>query len=385
MKVNQIHTILNSVTSEILGKTDVVNEDLSNVVDVGVEVFNATNIDNFVKKLVDKVGKVIFTDRKYSGSVPNALMDSWEFGSVLQKISAELPEVKKNDTWDLQDGQSYSDDVFYQPKVSAKFFNNRVTFEIPVSITDRQVKSAFNSKEELNGFLSMIYTSVENAITIEIEALIMRTLNSMTGEVLHANDGVRNIDLLATYNKATSNSLTATNCLMDKDFIRFAVYTMNLYVDRLSKVSTLFNGGHTQKFTNKEDLNIVLLNDFASAYSTFMVSDTFNTENVILPNYMTVPYWQGSGLNYSLASTSKIDIKTPSGATVSKSGIIGVMYDTYALGVCNEDRRVTTSYNARAEFYNNYYKFDCAYFCDLNENFIVFTIGDITPAKAKSK
>ena len=46
-----------------------------------------------------------------------------------------------------------------------------------------------------------------------------------------------------------------------------------------------------------------------------------------------------------------------------------------SLGVTNLDRRVTTNYNAKAEFYNNYYKFDCGYFNDLNENFIVFFIA----------
>lgn len=382
MKVTQIHSILNDITKEITGQTDIVKEDLSNVVDVGVEVFNASSVDNFVRKLVDKVGKVIFTDRVYNGSAPSVLMDSWEFGSVLQKVSAELPTAKENDTWDLQDGQSYNDDIFYQPKVSAKFFNNKITFEIPVSITERQVKSAFNSKEELNGLISLIYTNVENAMTVQLESLILRTLNNFTGEVLNGDNPVTKVDLLASYNKTTGNSLTVDKCLFDKEFIRYAVYTMNVYADRMSKVSTLFNAGKTSKFTPKEDLNTVLLNDFVSASKTFLASDTLHNDNVILPKHDTVPYWQGSGLSYELKDITKISVKTSSGATVEKNGIIGVMFDKNAVGVCNVDKRVTTNFNAKAEFFTNYYKFDCSYFCDLNENYVVFTIGDITPARA---
>lgn len=384
MKVTQIHSILNDITKEITGQTDIVKEDLSNVVDVGVEVFNASSVDNFVRKLVDKVGKVIFTDRVYNGSAPSVLMDSWEFGSVLQKVSAELPTAKENDTWDLQDGQSYNDDIFYQPKVSAKFFNNKITFEIPVSITERQVKSAFNSKEELNGLISLIYTNVENAMTVQLESLILRTLNNFTGEVLNGDNPVTKVDLLAGYNKTTGNALTVDKCFFDKEFIRYAVYTMNVYADRMSKVSTLFNAGKTSKFTPKEDLNTVLLNDFVSASKTFLASDTLHNDNVILPKHDTVPYWQGSGQSYELKDITKISVKTSSGATVEKNGIIGVMFDKNAVGVCNVDKRVTTNFNAKAEFFTNYYKFDCSYFCDLNENYVVFTIGDITPTMAKS-
>ena len=63
---------------------------------------------------------------------------------------------------------------------------------------------------------------------------------------------------------------------------------------------------------------------------------------------------------------------------VTQTGILGVMFDTNALGVSNLNQRVTSSYNARAEFYTNYYKLDAGYFNDLNENFVVFYIADAT-------
>lgn len=72
MTVKQIYELMNTVTSEVLGKTDLVAEDLSNVVDVGTELFNATAVDNYVKTLVNHIGKVIFVNRPYSGkSLPS--------------------------------------------------------------------------------------------------------------------------------------------------------------------------------------------------------------------------------------------------------------------------------------------------------------------------
>lgn len=377
MKITQLHTLVNSVTEEILGEVGLVQEDLSNVVDIGKEIIDSDNVDNYVKKLVNHIGKVIFVNRLYAGGVPSVMMDSWEYGSVLEKITADLPTATENDSWKLTDGQTYNQDVFYQPQVSAKFFNSKVTFEIPMSFTERQVKESFSSAEQLNGFISMIQTSIENAMTVKLDALIMRTINNMIGETIKGDTtGVRAVNLLEKYNAEFTQTLTQEQALKDADFVRYASYVMGLYVDRLSKISTLFNAGGKERFTPKDLLHVVLLSEFEKASSTFLQSDTFNKELVALPNHETVPYWQGSGTTYALADTSKIKVKTSTGVDVEQAGIIGVMFDRDALGVTNLDRRVTTNYNAKAEFYNNFYKFDAGYYNDLNENFVVFYLGD---------
>lgn len=391
MEVKQIYTLINSVSGEVLGKTDIVQEDLTGVVDLGTEVFNANAVDNYVKSLVNHIGKVVFVNRPYSGKVPSVLMDAWEFGSVLEKISADIPAATENDTWDLTDGETYSQDTFHKPTVTAKFFNSKVTFEVPVSITERQVKESFSSAEQLNGFLSMIYSAVEKSMTIKADALIMRTINNMVAETLKADktafggasvdyssaSTVRCVNLLKLYNDKTGaeTPLTAAKAITDPEFIRFASYTMGLYADRLQTVSTLFNVGKKERFTPVDMLHTVLLSDFAKAAQTYLYSDTYNKDQVLLPNAETVPSWQASGQNYDFDSVSTINVKSASGEAVNVSGVLGVMFDRDALGVCNLDRRVTTTYNAKAEFFNNYFKFDAGYFNDTNENFVVFFVA----------
>lgn len=406
MNVKQIYEIINSVSSEVLGKTDIVQDDLTGVVDLGTAVFNANAVDNYVKSLVNHIGKVVFVNRPYAGKVPSVLMDAWEFGSVLEKISADVPEAEENDTWDLTDGQTYSQDVFHKPTVTAKFFNSKVTFEVPVSITERQVKESFSNAAQLNGFISMIYAAVEKSMTIKADALIMRTINNMiaetvladaqafgatagdmTGADLSTASTARCVNLLKLYNDKyfpatpgnptptpNPNALTAAKAITDPDFIRFASYVMGTYADRLQSISTVFNVGGKERFTPKDMLHVVLLSDFAKAAQTYLYSDTFNRGDVLLPQAETVPFWQGSGKNYDFASTGHIKVKESGGKAVEISGVLGVMFDRDALGVCNLDRRVTTNYNAKAEFFNNYYKFDAGYFNDTNENFVVFFI-----------
>ena len=384
MEVKQIFELVNGITGEITGKTDLVKEDLSNIVDVGKELFTASDVDNYVKSLVNRIGKTIFVNRKYSGKVPSVVMDSWEFGSVLQKINADLPQATENESWELVDGTSYDPNIFYKPTVSAKFFNSKVTFEVPLSFTERQVKESFNTASELNAFISMLYNAVEKSMTVKIDSLVMRTINNMIANTFDGDaTGVRAVNLLKAYNTAIglsdTNVLTADKAITNKDFLRYASMQIALYADRLGTMSTLFNAGGKERFTPKDMLHIVLLSDFAEGAKIYLESDTFNKELVKLPTAETVPYWQGSGKSYAFADVSKINVQIAKGSTkkdVTLSGILGVMFDRDALGVCNLDRRVTTNYNPKAEFFSNWYKFDAGYFNDLNENFVLFYVAD---------
>lgn len=385
MKVNQIHEIINTVTKEVLGQENLLNEDLTNVVDVGTAVFNSDNVDNYVKSLVDHIGKVVFVDRPYSGLMQSVLMDGWEYGAVLEKISmAKLPEASENESWELQDGASYDPNVFYQPKVKAKFFDKRVTFEIPMSFTERQVKSAFSGAEQLNGFMSMIYNSIDRSMTVKLDGLIQRTINNFIGTTiaseytdhtangLKGKSGVRAVNLLKLYNDKYGTTLTKDKAITDPAFIRFASYMMGLYETRLESLSTLFNIGGNDRITPPDKLHFILLSDFKAGADVFLQSATFNENYTALPKADVTPYWQGSGKSFSFDDVSSINVKTASGDSVTVSGILGVMFDRDALGVTNMNRRVTNSYNPKAEFFNNFYKMDAGYFNDTDENFVVF-------------
>ena len=385
MEVKQIHELVNGATQEVLGESAVVNEDLSNIVDIGTQIADSHNIDNYVRSLVNHIGKVIFVNRPYSGNVPSVLMDGWEYGSILEKITVDnLPEATENESWELQDGTSYDPNIFYKPSVSAEFFNKRVTFEIPMSFTQRQVKESFSSAEQLNGFTSMIYNAIDKSMTVKTDSLIQRTINNMIGETFHsdypdadytAHSGVKAVNLLKMYNDKFGTDLTADKAITTPEFVRYASFIMGLYKDRLGKISSLFNVGKKDRFTSPDLLHVVLLSEFANSAKAYLQSDTYHDEFVSLPKAETVPYWQGSGVDYGFASTSKIDIKTSSNNTVTCSGILGVMFDRDALGVSNFDRRVTSNWNPKGEFYNNWFKMDSGYFNSLNENFVVFFVA----------
>lgn len=385
MEINQIKDLLNNnVIPETLGESAITLEDLSQVVDLGTAVFNANAMDKYVKSLVNHIGRVVFVNRPYSGSAPSVLMDGWEFGSVLQKIQSELPEASINEDWELQDGQSYDPNIAYIPKVSAKFFNKRVTFEIDRTITEMQVKQSFSNAEQLNGFVSMIYNEIDKAMTINIDELVMRTINNMIAETFYdlnsagsytGRTGVRAVNLLFKYNTQFNQNLSADEALLTPEFIRYAALQMGLQADRMSKISKLFNIGNKARFTPKNLLHIVTLSDFQRAADVYLQSDTYHDEFTRLPQAETVPFWQGPGDDYDFDSVTNIHVQTASGHEVDATGVLAVMFDRDALGVTNLDRRVKTNYNPKAEFTNYFYKFDAGYFNDPDENFVVFYVA----------
>lgn len=404
MKIKQVFEILNTMAKEILGETAIVNEDLTNVVDIGKSIFDTTAVDNYVAKLINHIGKVVFVDRSYKPVIPSIMKDNWEFGSILEKIDCDMPENTANAKWQLTNGQTYNQDIFTAPSgVRAKFFNDGVTYEVKMSYTDDQVKESFSSAQQLRGFFTMVETKIKNKLNIDYANLTRATINSFIAATIYRdfsakysaetkkftfgnNSYNRSVNLLGLYKEEhTDSQLTPQTCLKDLDFIKFAAYKMRLYVERVRDASKLFNIGAKERFTPYELQHFVLLNDFKTAADVYLQSDTFHNEFVKMPNSEGINYWQGTGTDYGIDSIGRIHVTvkvTADGTTyenkeVDTDGaiILGCLFDNDALGINNEKSKTTSHYNASGDFINNFYKSFARYFTDHDENFVVFFVA----------
>lgn len=390
MKVNQIATILNSVYNEIIGESALVNEDLSNIVDVGRHITSSTqwgkNFDNYVGKLIDKVGRTVFVDRAYTAQDLGIWKDSWTYGSILEKVRCDVGDYKENKEWNLvtDSAQTYDVFAFNAPTVIAKYFNSKTTFSLKLSITRKQAESAFNSAQDMGRFIAMIENRVRMKMELAKEALSYRTIVNLIAEKINSGNNV--INLLKDYKTLHTNStLTAATALTDKEFLRYAAKEIMIYKQLISKASTLYNNDGYTTFTPPERLRAIFLTDFAKSLETTLYADTFNEEFVKLDGYKEIPYWQGSGTTGAYTDRSKIEARpaslgaTPSvddGKNIAQGGIVAVLFDEEAAMCCNEDPEVSSIYNPEGRFYNYWYTFDCSYFNDLAENVIVFEVAD---------
>lgn len=395
MKITQIAATLNDVfTQEGIGESAVVLEDLSNIVDVGKTVLdytsNTQNFDSVISKLIDQIGRTIFVDRSYTSQAPNILKDSWEYGSVLQKVRCELQDAQDNATWDLSSyiNAGVGDDKYPDPfeltppNVEAKFYNSKVTFEVPITLTQVQLKQAFRSASDMNRFFAMIENRIAMKMTLSTDALIMRTINNLIGCKIADNNNV--VNLLQGYKTQTGKTISADAARTDADFLRYAAKTMMLYKKYLESASMLYNNAGYVTFTPADKLKFVALADFSKSMDAYLYSDVYHNEFVKLPGFEEVGYWQGTGTaadsdaSYDERSRIVATVIKEDGQTagVDQSGIVGVMFDEEAAMVANENYRVTSIYNPRGEYTNYFYKWDAMYLNDLAENCVVFVIDD---------
>ena len=391
MEVTQIADIVNQTTLEVTGNQELSSSDLNKVVEIGAEVLDTDkNLDHYCNSLIDRIGKVVFVNRPYTGSTPSVMMDGWEYGAILEKVQYEgLPEAEDNDSWNLVDGQSYDPNVFHKPTVSAKFYSERRTFDIEMSFARRQVKTAFTSGAQIQAFFAMIETAISNGMTVKMDSLVQLTIANAIATVYNnkLTKPVQYVDLVTAYKTATGdNTVTPENAMVTPAFTRWASMTIKRILARMRKLSTLFNAGGKYRHTPSDRLHLILHSDFTAAAEAYLYGDTYHNEFIKLPKAEEVPFWQGSGTSFGWSDTSKI-IVTPTGSNspTTINNVVGIAFDRDALGVSNLDRRVTTNWNPKAEFTNNWYKFDAGYFNDFNENIVVFTLGEPTGTQNSTK
>lgn len=390
MKVNQLATILNNTINECqIGESAVVVEDLSNIVDIGKEILDYTgvgneNFDRFIGKLIDQVGKITFVDRVYTSQAPNILKDGWEYGSILEKVRCELPDARDNATWDLINypiggGAAYPDPFeLSKPDVKAKFFNSKSTYEVPITLTQVQLKEALRSAADFGSFVAMIENRIRMKMTLCTDGLIMATIANLIGEKVASNNNV--VNLVALYNEVAATPISADDALTNPDFLKFAAKTIGTYPKYLAGASMLYNDGGYVTFTPSDKLKFVALTEFSKSLDAYLYSDTYHNEFVKLPGYEEVGYWQGSGTDTSDATDRfnihvKVDVEGTA-TEVNQKGIVAVMFDDEAAAVCNQNERVTSIYNPRGEYTNYFYKWDAMFMNDTNENCVVFVIDD---------
>ena len=382
MKVTHIYSILNGISSQLYGTNAIEVTDLSSMIAMGDSVlFSDTDKENFTDTLVDRIGKTLMGNRKYNPTDNGFLKDSFTFGAILQKIYVDVMDASESKHFGLTDGESVDPYAIKKPVIKQKLFKGITTWECDVTVTDVALKSAFTSATEMANLISSIFTAMENSIDVALESADLANIsNFIARKVDKSNDesydkkGV--INLLTEYNTATAGALTSAEALRNKEFLKYASQQINLWKNRMKKMSVLFNDEGYKRFTDDSNMRILMLDNFSSAMSFYLESDTFNNELVKLPTYREMPYWLGSGKDYSFDSVSTVNVKLAEDKTVNQKGVVGIIADVNAIGITIKDRRTKSAYNEKGEYTNYFNKADVGYYNDLSENGIVFIVAD---------
>lgn len=382
MEIKQVATILNSINSEMTGETAItaVNEDLSNIIDVGKELTESTTdltgfFENYAKKLIDKVGRVVVVNRTYRSTAPDIQKDAWTYGSIMEKIRVSVNELEDDITWSLNAGDSPDQFEYAPATLSAKYFDKETVFMTQISLPEKTLQSAFKSAGDMNRVISAIENRIQMKLAFSTDNLKRRTINNLIAEKIKAN---KDINLLAMYNAQAGTTLTPNAAIVNPTFLKFAVAQILKYRKMIINPSVLFNDEDYVTFTPEDKMKMIMLDQFVQNAEVYMESSTYHNELVSLgKTYQSVPYWQGSGVDtaFPFGTISGINVKCASdGTTVQTSGVVGLIYDDDACGICLEDNQTTGIYAPKGRFYNYFHYCNARYFNDLAENVLVFTV-----------
>lgn len=380
MKVEDASALINQAAANFNGLNATVNQDLSNIVDFGRAIEDAMGYDVFFGKLVDQFNTIKFWSRPYVTFAPNVYMEAERFGSIRAMYRTGYLKSQASPVWDLQEGASYDPFVVHKQDVQARFWNDRFSSELePQTIVREQIESAFRNETELMSFIGMLEMARSNSHGRAWDELIMSLFQALIGMCVNAG-GMQDIKLLTEYNALAASPLTATNALYDEGFIRYAIYRMGIIRDQMRLVTGMFNSTHWETATSPERQKTVMISDFARAAGVYLhdAPNQFNTGNLTIPNADVVPAWQGMGATGSLADRMAINATmTINNNTITSTagGVLGVVYDEWALGVSAYKHTITSQYNPRGQYTNYFDTMFGGFFMSPDENAVVFRLA----------
>lgn len=383
MKVNQIYSIINAVNKDMWGSTTASVKDLSGLISLGKNLeLDDNSSDAFLNKLVDRIGKTVIRTLDLELDFPNLFMDSFQFGAIMQKITVDPFDSIANSDWNVG-GDSFTPtfaDV-HKPSVTVKYFKDSTTWSYVVTIPRNIFFTAFTSEGAMNNFIDAIMKALSDNMIMSINNMSRMAIANFVGEKIKAGNGV--INLLTLYNATVSTPITASDAIYDRNFLKFAGMIIRNFIGYMEEPSTMYNVDGKLRVTKRDNAHVLMLRDFASAYTTMFSSSEFNEELSRLPMYTEVNHWQGANGGSGVPTfdnNSKINIKVSSSedgaSAIETTGLVCVIADRQAIAVGINKRRVGKFVNDIDDYINTKTSATIQWINDLSENGVIFTIHD---------
>lgn len=381
MTVNDASTLVNNAAKQFGGFEAVAEQDLSNIVDFGRSIDDAMGYDAFFGKLVDQFNTIKFWSRPHVTFAPNVWMETERFGAIRAMYRTKYLESQPAEQWNLQQGVSYDPFVVNKQEVLARFWSKKWSSSVkPITIVKDQIESAFRSESELMSFIGMLELARTNSHQRAWDELIMSLFQGIAGMAVNAG-GMQDIKLLTEYNTTFGKSITAGQALYDAEFIRYAIFRMGVIRDQMALVTGLFNSQHLEAATSPDRQKTVMLSDFARAAGVYLhdAPNQFNTGSLEIPKADIVPAWQGLGTTGAIADRmsvkARLDLGGETPVTADIAGLVGIVYDEWALGVNTNKHDVRAQYNARGNYTNYFDDMLGGFFVSPDENVVVFRLA----------
>ena len=379
---NEVYAIVNEVHKMATGADELAVVDTASFVDFGNNVLSSSDAtETFLNTYLLRVAQTYDTFRPYDGKLKDLMLSGSEWGAIVQKIDAEVPDFVSDETFEIEDGQSVDQYIVRKPVGRQKLFIKRSTYSNFITTAKKLLKGAFLSEAAFLSWARMVAGKMRNKIEFATENLARLAIanyiaNAADNQIVH---------LLTNYNAESGLSLTADKALLDKDFLAYAAGEMELVSKRLRNLSVSYNAEEAERHTPAGEQRFLVFDKFQSRLQHVVQYQAYHKELVSLGEFIEVPYWQGeyemsddaTPVRVDVRDTIKVTVDDGEGGTddVTISGIMGFIFDKYALGAHrSEEETLTTPINARGRYYNTFHFAEQLWFNDLSENGVVFLL-----------
>lgn len=393
--VNQIYSIMNSLNAQANQGGALAVTDTRSFISYGeaISSLSDANKETWFTTLIDRIATTILDNRAYTArSAAGLWREPFEYGAIMQKIHAKMPSVVADPAW-LSPSDLSSTNPFAPTarEIEQRLYNKISAFCISDTIPDVQLKTAFLSEQKMAAFLDSLMMTTQNAFQRSIENLARTCRSALIATAVNANDA-HYVKLLTNYKAMLDDddpekTITAAQALHSRNFLRYAAREIALYINRIQTMTDIYAADGYERWTDRSYLNFAVLNDFEESVNAYLAADSYHPELNQLPteNRVVVPYWQGTGSDFSYANNAAVKLKIPrttgteeqqaAGYTVEASNVIAVLYDSEAAGITIDERRTRSLYNPKDEFTNYWHKGREMYYVDVTHPHVVFTLN----------
>lgn len=392
--------LLSALYGQVAGTNAATPTDTASFVSMAQATLQA-GYEPVMNAITQVLSKTLIAVRPYSRKFKGLELTRERWGGIIRKINfgegaldVGVPLDHVSDpTYSLEDGAGVDQWAVKKPAVLETRYVGQNVYESSYTIFTKQLDVAFSSPEEFAAFMSGLMTHFSNQREQYLEMLSRSILDNMIGakKILHdaGVDGPHVIDLLAEYNTATGQSLTATTVKLPANypaFCKWAYAYIQHVSDMFTERSVMFERPLTGfppilRHTPKADQRMFLDADFLAHMTAEVLADTYHDTFLRYTEVEAVNYWQ-SALEPSTVKVKPVYLNGDAefvNATdpVTVEGIVGVLMDRDAAGYnLADDSLVTSPYNAKGQYYNIFNHVRIQLQNDLTEKAVVFCIGE---------
>lgn len=376
---NELGQIVNNFTLEGLSTYE--------LVDVGRDVVDSGSVEKFTNALVSLLSTMYVESRAYETELKSMSVDYVDWGWFKERIKIDLADIEEALPYTLSNGRSYAKEehTFYQPKVSAKIFEEAKAIQVRVSFTEAQLKEAFNSYAQLNTFISGIREQIKQTIDIKTEAYRHALICSGIAISTKATNSAIHLLSEAKAKGIVSAETTAEQALENVDALRYFVKRIKNTRAYMARRTEAFNNKTSTTFTPYADNKLALLMEFETNVKFNLLANTYNDELIGIGDYDSVSSWQGitsaegNAFDFSTISSVKmvadVDNKLGCGTeAINISNVVAFAYDKMAIGYTIGANKTTSNYTACADFWNEYSTQLCNMLVDSSYNMVAFIL-----------